>query len=71
MMIRDRTKPDLIINMTIEDKEIETAEDTLVIMGVSEETIQIVTAINGRSLETYENILFAKFGYRSFDQLED
>lgn len=43
--------------------------DILVDMGVSEETLQIVTDINGYNQQTMEDILYAKFGYRSFDQL--
>ena len=39
-------------------------------MGVSEETLQIVTNINGYSTETMENVLYAAFGYNSFDQLD-
>lgn len=41
----------------------------LIELGVSEETLQVVTDINGYSEETMEDILYAKFGYRSFDQL--
>lgn len=42
----------------------------LIDMGVSEETLQIVTDINGYNQQTMEDILYAKFGYRSFDQLD-
>lgn len=42
--------------------------DKLIEMGVSEETLQIVTDINGYNQQTMEDILYAKFGYRSFDQ---
>ena len=40
-------------------------------VGVSEETLQIVTAINGYSAETLRDVLYAKTGYRDFDQLDD
>lgn len=43
--------------------------DTLTTMGVSEETIQVVTDINGHNEEAMEDILYATTGYRSFDQL--
>lgn len=43
--------------------------DTLIEMGVSEETIQVVTDINGYNEESMEDILYATTGYRSFDQL--
>lgn len=45
--------------------------DALLDMGISEETLQIVTDINGYSEETMQDILYAAFGYRDFDQLED
>lgn len=44
--------------------------DILVEMGVSEETLDIITSINGYNLQTLEDVLYAKFGYRSFEQLE-
>ena len=45
--------------------------DLLVEMGVSEETLDIITSINGYNLQTLEDVLYVKFGYRSFEQLED
>lgn len=45
--------------------------DALEDMGVSEQTLQIVTSINGYNEETLEDILYAHAGYRNFDQLED
>lgn len=45
--------------------------EELLSMGISEETLQVVTDINGYSSETLEDILFAVSGYRSFDQLEE
>lgn len=42
--------------------------DSLLEMGVSEQTLQIVTSINGYSKETMKDILYAHSGYRSFDQ---
>lgn len=50
---------------------IENAWNTLINMGVSEQTLDIVTSINGYSLETLEDVLYAYAGYRSFEQLED
>ena len=43
--------------------------DSLLEEGVSEETIQVVTSINGYNREAMEDILYATTGYRSFDQL--
>ena len=56
--------------LNYENKEVEEMWDMLIDMGVSEETLQIVTAINGYNQQTMEDILYAKFGYRSFDQLD-
>ena len=47
------------------------AWDALIDLGVSEQTLQIVTSINGYSQETLTDILYAHTGYNSFDQLED
>lgn len=44
--------------------------DKLEDLGVSEQTLQIVTDINGYSEETLLDILYAYTGYRNFDQLE-
>lgn len=43
--------------------------DILERLGVTEQTLQIVTSINGYSTETLEDILYAHTGYRNFDQL--
>ena len=40
-------------------------------IGVSEQTLQVVTDINGYSEETMCGILYAVTGYRNFEQLED
>jgi len=40
-------------------------------MGVSEDTLKVVSSINGHSLDTYESVLYVISGYRSFDQLEE
>lgn len=43
--------------------------DRLIDLGVSEQTLQIVTSINGHTKETLKDVLFAHTGYRSFKQL--
>lgn len=43
----------------------------LEVIGVSEETLVIITAIYGYNEEVMENVLYAVTGYRSFDQLEE
>lgn len=45
--------------------------DKLVSLGVSEETLETVTCLNGYSLETLQSILYVRFGYRLFAQLSE
>ena len=45
--------------------------DALIEMGVNAETIDVVTAINGWNQQAMEDILYAKFGYRTFEQALD
>ena len=51
--------------------DITEAWDTLEGLGVSEQTLQLITSINGYTIDTLEDVLYAHTGYRSFDQLED
>lgn len=44
--------------------------DTLLDLGVSEETLNIVTCIKGYNEETMLDILYAVTGYRNFDQID-
>lgn len=41
----------------------------LLLLGVSEQTIQFVVAINGYTEEVLKDILYVHTGYRSFKQL--
>ena len=41
----------------------------LVDMGVTEQTLDIITDINGYNEETLCDVLYAYAGYRDFDQL--
>ena len=50
--------------MTTED-----AWDKLIELGVSEETLQTVTNINGFNMKSMEDILYSKFGLEDFDQI--
>lgn len=51
---------------------VEEAWDTLIDDGlVSEETLQVVTSINGYSLDTLEDVLFAVAGENTFAQYLD
>ena len=38
---------------------------------VSEETLRIITDINGYSIETLNDVIYAATGYRSIEQYED
>ena len=43
--------------------------DTLLELGVSEPTLQVVTDINGYNEQAMKNILYSVTGYNDFDQL--
>ena len=43
--------------------------DTLLEIGVSEQTLQVVTDINGYNEQSMKDILYVVTGYRDFDQL--
>ena len=45
--------------------------DALETLGVEEQTLQIVTSINGYTKEAMLDILFAHTGLRAFHQIED
>lgn len=44
--------------------------DALENMGVSEETLQVVTSINGYNKEAMYDILYVVFGERTFEEEE-
>lgn len=51
---------------------VEEAWDYLIENGLaSEETLQVVTSINGYSLDTLESVLYATAGYHKFSQMDD
>lgn len=46
--------------------------DYLIGNGIaSEDTLQVVTSINGYSVDTLNDVLYATTGYRSLEQAED
>jgi hypothetical protein len=45
--------------------------DKLIELGISEDTLQIITNINGYNEDTLNDILYTKFGYRSIEQMEE
>jgi len=53
-------------------KDTEELYDFLIDNGiVSEETLAVVTSINGTNLDTLESILYVKTGYRSLEQIRE
>ena len=54
------TKTNLTINEML---------DTLLDLGLSEQTLQIVTDINGYNEQSMKDILYSVTGYNDFDQL--
>lgn len=52
-------------------KTIDTMWDILVDLGVSEQTLQIVTAINGYNEKTMLDVLDVTTGYKNFEQIDD
>lgn len=52
--------------------KVEEAWDYLIETGLAtEQTLQVVTSINGYSLDTLESVLYATSGYRNFNQTEE
>jgi hypothetical protein len=48
------------------------AYDYLIGMGIAtEEELALISSIMGHNLDAYESVLFARTGYRTFDQLEE
>lgn len=58
--------------MYYKDNELETLRDNLVMYEIATESeLQLITDINGYNLETLEDVLYARTGYRSWDQFKD
>ena len=55
--------------MTAANLTINEMWDTLLDLGVSEQTLQVVTDINGYNEQAMKNILYSVTGYNDFDQL--
>ena len=49
---------------------VETAWDLLLEMGVLEETLQTVTDINGYNMQSMKDILYSRYGYNDFEEME-
>jgi hypothetical protein len=55
-----------------EDLELDTIWDLYLTLNIcSEETLQVVTSINGYNLDTMKDILYATTGLRSIEQVID
>ena len=59
----------MIYELDGENMDIEEMWNILLDMGVCEQTLVYVTNINGYSIETLQDILYVKSGYRTFEQL--
>ena len=53
-----------------EQLELEAMWMQLELLGVEEQTLQIVTDINGYNEQAMRDILYAHTGYQDFDQLD-
>lgn len=53
----------------MDTEKIDTMWDILRALDIENQTLQVVTAINGYSVETLEEVLYAVTGYRDFDQV--
>ena len=58
------------IKMKQQDMTLGKKWDKLLEIGVEEQTLQVVTAINGFNHETLEDILYCITGYRDFNELQ-
>lgn len=56
--------------MKQQDMSLEEKWDKLLEIGVEEQTLQVVTDINGFNHETLEDILYCITGYRDFNELQ-
>jgi hypothetical protein len=55
--------------MTYTDNELATLWDNLITYEIAtEEELQLITSINGYNLESLEDVLYVRTGYRSRDQ---
>ena len=61
---------DTLLDMGVTDA-VNEMWDTLLDMGVSEETLQVVTSINGYNTDTMEDVLYVVFGERTFDNNDE
>ena len=57
-------------NSTVVDESmtIDQMWDALIDKGVTEQTLDLITSINGYSKDTLHDVLFAYTGYRDFEQ---
>ena len=54
------------------DKTIDEVWDLLIEYGVAtQEELSLVTCINGYNMDTMNDVIYARAGYRNIEQLED
>lgn len=57
---------------TYKDNELEALWDNLTMYEIATENeLQLITYINGYNLEALEDVLYARTGYRSWDQYKE
>jgi hypothetical protein len=57
---------------TYKDNELEALWDNLTMYEIATENeLQLITDINGYNLEALEDVLYARTGYRSWDQYKE
>lgn len=57
--------------MSYQEEKNELWDNILSYEIATEEELQLITNINGFTVETLEDVLYAKIGYRSWDQFQD
>ena len=70
--MRNQEQDTAMYDQPMESNELEQIGDhwdTLLELGVSEQTLQIVSDIVGYKIETMLDILYAATGYKSFEQI--
>ena len=56
----------------IMDKKVDEVWDLLIGYGVAtQEELELVTCINGHNINTLNDVIYARTGYRNIEQLQD
>lgn len=61
-----------MFNMTYKDNDAARVWDYIINNGIAtEDELQLVTDINGYSVDTLNDVLYARTGYRNIDQIKE